>query len=506
MNTPTDEHPSQYSPEVLRAMTPVLARLNMAVHDPFAGTGVRLGQLCDRLGLTFTGAEIEPEFIVDPRVRHADSTWPGSYPDQPYIICCLAHGQRVLTADLRWVDVADVDVGDELLTTQEDPGRKVNGALRRRDYEFATVTHSTPAEAECVEVILADGASVITTLDHPWLARPYAYQGGDWVRSGELLDSFDPHVARAFTPWARTSTYEAGWLAGMFDGEGWLGFGKRHQQLAIVQRPGPIQDRIERLLFEVTGAKFNTWITKRDRPTHQTYVQGGMAEVLRVLGELRPERLIADLRCKEWSATIQPEWVRVVDVRPAGTRWIQSLTTTSGTYIGEGFVMHNTSPVYPNGMADHFKASTPEGRHTYRQAIHRLTGADRELARANMGRYSVRRGMASFQIYAELADAAVAWWYPSVVVLNVSDFYVGDEVFELVKHWRALLKARGYQLVADQMVRTRRQRRGEYGDRRVDHEWIITAFPRENFNPDIFRVAQVHIVNAMDHLIDLVGV
>jgi len=229
MTDPTTEHPSQWSPEVLVAMTPVLRQLHMAIHDPFAGTGVRLGALCDKLRLTFTGTELEQEFIVEPRVRQGDSTWPDSYPTQPHVIV--------------------------------------------------------------------------------------------------------------------------------------------------------------------------------------------------------------------------------------------------------------TSPVYPNGMADHFRASEPEGRHTYRQAIHRLTGEDRPLHESNMGRYSIRRGEKAFQTYAVLATAAAGWWFPSVVVLNVSDFYVGDERFPLVRYWRELLKALGYKFAADIEVKTRRQGHGVNRDRRVECEVILTAFPREDFAP-----------------------
>src|SRR5687768_13659268 len=67
-------HPAQYSPEVIEAITPILAEWNAPVLDPFAGTGVRLGWLCDQLGLPYMGIEIEPEFIVDPRVVNGDAT------------------------------------------------------------------------------------------------------------------------------------------------------------------------------------------------------------------------------------------------------------------------------------------------------------------------------------------------------------------------------------------------------------------------------------------------
>lgn len=222
---PLKEHPSQYSYEVLDHMTPILRRLRLPVHDPFAGTGFRLGALCDLIGLDFTGTELVPEFIADPRVRAGDSLDPTTYPKAPFVIA--------------------------------------------------------------------------------------------------------------------------------------------------------------------------------------------------------------------------------------------------------------TSPVYPNGMADHFKASEPEGRHTYRQALHRLIGEDRELGETNMGRYSLRRGDKSFKAYASIAAVATAWWWPNPVILNVSDFYVGETVFPLVAYWRSLLRLHDYKMAAPINVRTRRQRHGANGDRRVEFEVILTAFPTE---------------------------
>jgi hypothetical protein len=78
-------HPARWSHEILEVIAPIIAGLNLPVHDPFAGTGQRLGELCDRLGLTFTGTEIEPEFIVDARVIAGDSTDPATYPTREHV-------------------------------------------------------------------------------------------------------------------------------------------------------------------------------------------------------------------------------------------------------------------------------------------------------------------------------------------------------------------------------------------------------------------------------------
>lgn len=229
MTTIADQvHPSQFSPEVLEVMAPILQAWNLPVHDPFAGPGVRLGRLCDELGLAFSGTEIEPEFIVDPRVRQGDSTttWWDSYPSplKPYVIV--------------------------------------------------------------------------------------------------------------------------------------------------------------------------------------------------------------------------------------------------------------TSPVYPNGMADHFHARDDSERHTYRQALAKIRGKDRELAGNNMGRWGARSGRTAELEHFRLANSVVRHWPPAKVLLNISDFITGGKTYDLIGRWKVLLDIWDY-IVTDQIpVHTRRQRKGANGDARVDHEVVLVAVPR----------------------------
>lgn len=72
-------HPAQFSPEVV-ALLGSLIEEGVHVHDPCAGPGVRLGQLCRSLGCGFSGTEIEPEFIVDYDVVQGDATDFTTYP------------------------------------------------------------------------------------------------------------------------------------------------------------------------------------------------------------------------------------------------------------------------------------------------------------------------------------------------------------------------------------------------------------------------------------------
>lgn len=79
-------HPARWTPSILSTIGPIVDKLRLPVHDPYAGTGERLGRMCDQLGLRYTGTEIEPEWIVDPRVTQGDSTTSDSYPPGRFVV------------------------------------------------------------------------------------------------------------------------------------------------------------------------------------------------------------------------------------------------------------------------------------------------------------------------------------------------------------------------------------------------------------------------------------
>lgn len=84
-------NPAQYSASVIDWLRHHLPQLtfgqsHLIIHDPFAGAGLRLGALCDELGLTFSGRDLELWEPRDERVKVGDSTLARNYPNQPYII------------------------------------------------------------------------------------------------------------------------------------------------------------------------------------------------------------------------------------------------------------------------------------------------------------------------------------------------------------------------------------------------------------------------------------
>lgn len=84
-------HPAQFTDSIIQELGVLIpAHLpspSHAVYDPFAGVGVRLGALCDRLGVEFSGGDLEEWPGADPRVAaRADATAAWTYPRRPFVV------------------------------------------------------------------------------------------------------------------------------------------------------------------------------------------------------------------------------------------------------------------------------------------------------------------------------------------------------------------------------------------------------------------------------------
>jgi hypothetical protein len=83
------KHPAIFTESIIERLAILIPKnvpFERIIHDPFAGEGVRLGALCDALGYTFTGTDLERWQGSDTRVALGDSTLSGTYPTVPYAI------------------------------------------------------------------------------------------------------------------------------------------------------------------------------------------------------------------------------------------------------------------------------------------------------------------------------------------------------------------------------------------------------------------------------------
>lgn len=264
---------------------------------------------------------------------------------------CLDPSTRVLTADLRWVPIGELQPGARIVAVDECPPGGRGTARRMR---AATVIAAVEVHRKAYRITFDDGRSVVCTGQHPWLSRK-AGSGTGWrsieadTRKKLLVGTSVRWVTK---PWGGP-TVEDGWFGGMLDGEGSLAKPSRGgASINVSQRAGPV---LQRLVDYCDARGYNYRIEgdaaerpgKHGRVPVPKVVFSRMDEMFRLLGQTRPTRFIGS---EWWEGRELPGkrngdvgWAKIVSIEPLAEQTMIDLQTSTGTYIAEGFVSHNTT-------------------------------------------------------------------------------------------------------------------------------------------------------------------
>ena len=200
---------------------------------------------------------------------------------------CLDPSTRVLTADLRWVTLDDIQPGQRIVAVDETiPGGKGRARKLRVGYVEAKRDVFEPA----FRLRFDDGRSVIATGPHRWLTRQ-VNGCADWRAVEDM--AIGDEIRYVTKPWDDTSA-EDGWMGGMLDGEGSV----RPKEAVVCQRPGPVLDRA-RSYLAARGYHFGE---QREHARESQFGQneigklvvGRKNESLRLIGQTRPTRFVND--------------------------------------------------------------------------------------------------------------------------------------------------------------------------------------------------------------------
>lgn len=261
--------------------------------------------------------------------------------------CCLVPETRVLTTDLRWVPVGQLQVGDKLIGFDE------HAVNKQRKYKPSVVEATGRTRLPCWRIVTNRGA-VVASGAHLW-----HYLGGPslshhkttkkemkngWIQTDELKPG--SLIGFYTEPWETDQTYDAGYLAGFLDGEG----STRRNGIVFGQNPGDTLQRVLGLLCSrgydphpqfPTNAQGENIGSKK---CLAYYVSGGNRGALRLIGSIRPTRMLMQSE-RIWNGRgvgggSKPAVVQSIEY--VGEQEVVMLQTSTQTLIAEGFRSHNS--------------------------------------------------------------------------------------------------------------------------------------------------------------------
>jgi len=272
---------------------------------------------------------------------------------------CVTPDTKVLTHDLQWIPAGEIESGDMLIGVEEE---MTNEYARHLAVGEATV-NGRRIEA-LYEVTFTDGRVVRCNGEHRWLVKKVGLKGTEWVATQDIHKEMEKAAGRprkwsvmgVCTPWTEDISKEAGYIAGLLDADG--SFGTVQLNVMFAQQMNTVLARLEYGLIH-RGYKLGRTACKSPEALEQTRSQkqvysvrvlGGFTEQIRLLGTIRPPRLLErwltliDLESRrlEGRGSGAGKPVGIVSVESVGEGEIVLLGTSCHTYLAEGLVCHNT--------------------------------------------------------------------------------------------------------------------------------------------------------------------
>jgi hypothetical protein len=265
----------------------------------------------------------EPDKVLHEGYRHQ---WCNP-PDAPIWMGDL--GSRLL---------GDIDVGDEVIGWER---RFKDGAHHSLNYlTTATVLDIVEREAPLVNVTFVSGRKLICTPDHLWLNghwSPSTPRQTEWINA--RIGSSLVHVVDQPRELHGEELRLAGWLGGIYDGEG----SGMYAALQSAKANPDVVEEIDRVL-SVLGIPF----TRGVRPSQGQFgtdvtefiLTGGRRAYVDFILLTQPVKRQTMLnRILERARFGQKD--KIVDVSPAGRGEVLSMKTSTGNYVAWGFASKN---------------------------------------------------------------------------------------------------------------------------------------------------------------------
>jgi DNA polymerase bacteriophage-type len=243
-----------------------------------------------------------------------------------FVEYCFTPNHKLLGQNLIWKAASEFSIGDEVLGFDE------KGPRRR--FRKAIIEKISYQNANVFDVLLASGKTFRVTAEHRWLTGRKQVR---WTETRNLFynTSHSRQIHCFMEPWEREDTREAGWIAGILDGEG----SYSNRRVAMGQNKGAILDSFVSGI-EKRGFKANFY---NNHGNCKTIIIGeNKYDALHALGVFRPQRLVSKANFDTLGAMERRGFNdTIISVTPAGIDRIIKIQTSTGTLIVDGYPMHN---------------------------------------------------------------------------------------------------------------------------------------------------------------------
>lgn len=297
---------------------------------------------------------------------------------------CVSPDSLVLTADMRKVMAAALKPGDVLCAFTEDI---TGGRATRRRMSRSIVLNTQSIRRNRLSITTKSGRNTIVSDGHLMLIKRLKNRSHkwEWARADSLIigDNLKP-----FPFEDQDISYEAGYIAGLLDGEGWMC--PRQAKVGVSQTEGTVLDTFTEYIDSFglqIGCK--SYDKRKEKRIANFTLHG--AECFKVLQKFRPKRLMEQFK---WEGCGLPTtgfpYDPIVSIENLGEGEVIGLETSTQTIIADGLLSHNSFnentdkgnmlEVHPDDMVSYAGGDTDA---TFRlaKALYKILNQDK----ANLG-------------------------------------------------------------------------------------------------------------------------
>jgi len=252
---------------------------------------------------------------------------------------CVTPDTKIMMWDLSWKKAGDLKKGDKIVGFDDVPKKG-----KRRQVRQAEVICTGIEKRDVFKITFEDGSYLRSTPEHRWIIYDCAQQ--KWERTDVLFKKFikgnNVELPKFFNVNTINNSREAGYLAGVYDGEGCLSLGEAASlQISFIQNRGEVLDLVRQSLDNLGYKYTDTPHGKED--CRKITLIGGRSEFTRFLAEIRPIRFLKKFYERIESLNLEKDCLyKVVNIEKEIAQEIVTLSSSTETYIAEGFAAHNT--------------------------------------------------------------------------------------------------------------------------------------------------------------------